>query len=243
MPAQTFKREAALVTGASQRVGKTIALKLAAMGFDIALHYQSSIKDAARTAQEIKRSGVRCALFNCDFTKEEETCSLVGAVKEIFPRLALLINNASIFEPSTIKRASLDNFNRHWAINLKAPWILTQTFAKLCRQGQIINILDTHITRHKTKYAAYLLSKKALSELTKLAAVELAPNIRVNAIAPGLILPPANEDKSYLERLAQNVPLKKKGDVDQIAQTIEFLINNPYLTGQIIFNDGGEHLL
>ena len=242
MSAKT-SRNAALVTGAAVRIGKGLALKLAELGFQVALHYNHSEKDVREVANLIKKEGGQCATFQCDLSDAEETKLLIGRVKERFSKLNLLINSASIFEKSSLTTDSLDSLKRHFAINFDAPYILTCSFAKECRTGQIINILDTNVVKNKTSYAAYLLSKKALLELTKLSAVQLGPDIRVNAIAPGLILPPTNQNNSYLLKRAQEIPLKRKGDIATITQCLQFLLENHYLTGQIIFNDGGEHLI
>ncbi len=231
------------MTGAAKRIGREIALALSALGFDIALHYHESLKEARETAQEIKQDGNRCELFPFDLSRENGLREFFRHTAKKFPHLSLLINSASIFEKSRVISSDADSFNRHLNINFKAPLVLSREFARFCRQGQIINILDTHITDNKTAYFDYLLSKKLLTEFTKMAAVEFAPNIRVNAIAPGLILPPKKESNSYLSRLARQIPLKRKGTVDSIAQTVSFLINNDYVTGQIIYVDGGEHLL
>lgn len=237
------KSKTALVTGGTKRIGKAICDYLASRGYAMALHYHHSGREAQRTARAIRRTGGICEIFACDLSNEEQTGRLITDVLKQFSRLDLLINNASLFEPSMIKGSVMTSLDRHFAINFKAPFILTAQFAQKCKKGNIINILDTHIINHKTRHAAYLLSKKALAELTKLAAVEFAPHIRVNGIAPGLILPPAKARSGYLERLAKQIPLKEIGRVDQITQSIEFLICNAYLTGQIIFVDGGEHLL
>jgi NAD(P)-dependent dehydrogenase (short-subunit alcohol dehydrogenase family) len=153
------------------------------------------------------------------------------------------VNNASIFEPSSLLSLDVENLDRHFGVNFKAPFILTGIFAKLCGKGHIINILDTHITQNRTSHLAYLLSKKSLYDLTKLSAVSLAPQIRVNAVAPGLILPPVGKRSDHLDRLAQQVPLKRKGDVAHVVQSLRFLVENDYMTGQVLFADGGEHLL
>ena len=232
-----------LITGSANRIGKGIALKLAGLGYNIALHHNNSREAALKTAAEIKRKGGHCEIFAADLGDEQETKALIPAVTAKMPRLTLLINSASIFEPSRLISLDLDNWNRHFSINLKTPYILTSLFANICKKGHIINILDTNITKNKTSYFAYLLSKKSLHELTKLSAVALAPQIRVNAIAPGLILPPAGQKTNYLDRLAKQVPLKRKGEISNITHSVKFLIENDYLTGQVLFNDGGEHLL
>ena len=234
---------AALVTGGAKRIGKAICLSLSSMGYKIALHYHKSGTEAKRVAKTIWQKGGICELFSCDLSDEHQTIALIPSVLKKFSRLNVLINNASIFEPTTIKSSELIWLDRHFAVNFKAPYVLTAQFARKCQKGHIINILDTHIVDNKTSHANYLLSKKALGELTKLSAVELGPYIRVNGVSPGLIFPPAQARTGYLEKRAKNIPLKKKGDVNQITRSIEFLLNNPYLTGQIIFNDGGEHLM
>ncbi len=233
----------ALITGGSKRIGQAICLKLSQLGFSIALHYQHSKVDAKKTAQLIKDQDGQCKIFSANLLNEKQVSSLIYKVNQTFPNLNLLINNASIFEKSNLKTATVDSFNKHFAIHLKAPFILTQSFAKICKKGQIINILDTNIVRNGSENFTYLLSKKALADFTKMAALELAPDIRVNAIAPGFILPPTDQTKINLKQRIAKIPLRQQGNIEQIAQTIEFLIKNFYLTGQIIFNDGGEHLI
>ncbi len=242
MITHTKVKGTALVTGGAKRIGKEICLTLAHMGYKVAIHYNTSKRQAQQLATTICRQGGEGYAFQCDLSNEGQTQQLVSNVHKKYAKLNLLINNASIFEPSRIK-SDVSILHHHFAINLNAPYVLTKQFAQKRRRGHIINILDTHITQNVTHYTAYLLSKKALSELTKLSAVELAPNIRVNAISPGLVLPPNNKGNDYLQRLARKIPLKTKGNVKQIGQSIKFLIQNTYLTGQIIFNDGGEHLL
>lgn len=236
-------RNAALITGGAKRIGKEIALLLSALGYDIALHYNHSANEARQSAKQIQSNGVCCEIFKCDLKNEKSVSSLIPAVKKKFPDFNLLINSASIFEKSSLYNETNSIFDTHLAINLKAPYILSREFARICKKGQIINFLDTNISKNKTAYNAYLLSKKSLAEFTKLAAVEFAPNIRVNAIAPGLILPPKRKNTDYLERLARHIPLKRRGHPNQIALTVQFLIENDFVTGQTIFVDGGEHLL
>ena len=154
----------------------------------------------------------------------------------------MLINNASIFEPSSIKDTSSALLLRHLNVNLITPFLLSRDFAKKCQKGHIINVLDTRITSNRTTYAAYSISKKALAAFTKMSAHEFGPGIRVNAIAPGLILSPHGLGDDYLKKLAKDIPLKTKGDVENILQTVDFLLENKFLTGQTIFCDGGEHL-
>lgn len=233
----------ALVTGASQRIGEALALKLSFLNYRIALHYNHSKKQAETLRQVIKDSGRACEIFRCDLASPQESAKLVGQVFQRFGDLNVLVNNASVFKPSRFKTATIQSFDEHFNVHVKTPFILMQDFVKRCHKGQIINILDTNITKNKTHHFTYLLSKKALYELTKMAAVEAGPHVRVNAIAPGLILPPKGKDSAYLQKRAASVPLQRTGDIEKIVQSMEFLLTNTYLTGQVLFNDGGEHLI
>ena len=233
----------ALVTGAAKRIGEAIALMLAGLGYKIALHYNHSQREAQVTADKIKKLGTQCELFCCDLSNEEQTISLISRVYKKFPDLNLLVNSASIFEKSKFDVKDIKLFNDHFAINLKAPFILSCEFYRLCKSGQIINLLDTNIVKNKTVHVAYLLTKKSLADMTKLAAIEFAPHIRVNGIAPGLILPPNGQTSEYLDRMAKDIPLKRRGDESYIARSVKFLLENDFLTGQFLFNDGGEHLV
>ncbi|MCA9405422.1 MAG: SDR family oxidoreductase [Candidatus Omnitrophica bacterium] len=235
-------QKSVLITGGARRIGAEIAVKLAGEGFDIALHYNRSRKEALKVVKAVQNLGRQCHLFQCDLGNEKDANQLVKAVVKKFPGLMLLVNNASLFEKSSIKQASLKSWNQHMNINFKAPFILIQGFAKACRKGSVINILDTNVSKDETQHTTYLLSKKALTELTRMAAVELAPNIRVNGIAPGFILAPEGAKSGYLKRLKEKIPLRKKGEPAYIADTVMFLVQNPYITGEIIFVDGGEHL-
>ncbi len=233
----------ALVTGGAKRIGKEICLALGRMGYNVAVHYHSSRRQAEETAKQIRHNKVECEIFPCDLNRQQRTLSIIQSVYTRFPDLNVLVNSASIFKKSRLATTDLHLFQEHFATNFHAPYILICEFARLCRRGHIINLLDTDITRNKTEYFSYLLMKKALADLTKMAAVALSPQIRVNGICPGLILPPPGQGDEYLQRQAKNVPLQKKGEVDNITHSLRFLLGNDYVTGQFIFNDGGEHLV
>jgi NAD(P)-dependent dehydrogenase (short-subunit alcohol dehydrogenase family) len=233
----------ALITGGGHRIGREIALRLAEAGYAIALHCHASRKKAQQADALIRKRGGQCHIFTCNFLHREQVFQLMSQVKTVFSRIDVMINNASVFEPSSLVSARGEPRERQGVIHLLAPYLLMGEFARSFSRGHIINILDTHIMDNKTSHLAYLLTKKALADLTRLAAVELAPGIRVNGVAPGLILPPESQDKSYLSRLTGRIPLKRKGHPRQVCQAIMSLIDNDYLTGQIIFVDGGEHLI
>ncbi len=242
MTPMSTPKGAALVTGGARRIGAAIARALAQNGYDVALHYLTSAESAERTAGEIEEMGRRCRLFRCDLNHHEEATALIPSVREHFSHLNVLVNNASIFEPGALADTGRDLFERHFNINFKAPFFLTQAFAEGCAQGQIINILDTRVSRSDQHHAAYTLSKKALLELTRMAARELGPAIRVNGVSPGMILPPPGEVVDELERRSAALPLKRIGNMANLVAAVLFLLDNPFVTGECIYVDGGEHL-
>jgi len=231
------------VTGAAKRLGRQVALHLAQEGYQIALHYHRSKPEAMSTAQAIYKTGVRCEFFSCDLADEAQTRKLVPQVFKAFPNLNVLVNSASIFIPNRFSAADLTLFKTHWDINFKAPYILTCEFARLVKRGQVINFIDANVIQYKTNYADYLMTKKALLEFTKMAAVQWGPRIRVNGISPGMILAPVNSQPDDRLRRARQIPLQRTGKPENILQSVKFLLENDYLTGQIIANDGGENLI
>ncbi len=235
----------ALVTGAAHRIGKAIAEHLAARGWDLALHYNRSTEQAAGLAASLleRHPGLRTGLYPCDLADGEEVLQLIPRIAETLGPPSLLVNNASVFLPGTLAATTPALLRMHMAVNLEAPLLLTRSFAQVCRRGQIINVADTRIVNNKSGFAAYSLSKKGLWELTRMAAAELGPSIRVNALAPGLTLPPEGKDESYLQELARSIPMKKPVGLVPLLQSIDFMLNNEFLTGQLIFCDGGENLV
>jgi NAD(P)-dependent dehydrogenase (short-subunit alcohol dehydrogenase family) len=251
-------RPAALVTAGARRIGRAIALNLAQRGFDIAIHYNASKQDAETLAAEIRNLGVASHTVACDFFDFKQVELLIKQVGEVFPALSLLVNNASIFEEGSFLETEPQFYDRNFDIHLKVPFFLSRDFAKHCSamqnrlglqlggqsgsNGHIINIVDSNVVKFSTKHFAYLLSKKALLDFTKMAARELAPAVRVNAIAPGPILPPPGHDDSYMDKSARKVLLKTKGGTQYIVQGLSFLLDNPFVTGECLFIDGGEHI-
>lgn len=234
----------ALITGASKRIGKAVAGHLAAAGWNVAIHYSSSGKDAEELVAGFRQKypGQEFGAVRADLSKIAETERLISETVKRFGVFCLLINNASVFNRGKITETTTSLFDSQVNINLRAPFILIRDFANLCKEGNIINFADTRITTNKPDYAAYSLSKKALWELTKMAALELAPAIRVNAIAPGLTLPPEGKDENYLLRLAENIPMEKPPGLEPVLKSIDYILGNGHLTGQLLFADGGENL-
>ncbi len=231
----------ALITGGARRLGRAMSLKLAGMGFNIALHYHETSPD--ELSREIRALDVRCEPIECDLSDTAAASNLIGLASASLPSLELLVNNAAIFERASLTDTSDALLDAHMRLNLMAPYRLSRDFSRICKKGQIINMIDANAVKSGTAYAAYQISKKGLFGLTEISAREFAPNIRVNAIAPGLILPPACEGDEYMERAAKKrVPLKKRGHIDDITGALEFLIKSEFITGQVLFIDGGEHL-
>jgi pteridine reductase len=234
----------ALITGAAKRVGKATTIHLANQGWNIAIHYNSSEDEAILFQKQLENDhpNQQFALFKADLNQAEEVEQLLSRVIQVMGNPDLLINNASVFEPAWLGQTSTEFLNRQMNVNFRAPFILTRNFAQLIKQGVIINFVDTRIVNNRSNFAAYSISKKALWEMTKMAALEFGPAIRINAIAPGLTLPPEEKGDDYLWKLAGNIAMKRPGGLEPILKSLDFILNNDYLTGQLLFCDGGENL-
>lgn len=243
MTAKQKKKPVALITGGAKRIGKALALHLSKQGYTIALHCFSSKKEAAATANAILKQGGSCGIFCCNLADSASAQTLIKTVIETFGQLDVLINNASVFKPGCLKSSSVSDLDQSYAIHLRAPYILMQDFARLQKQGQIINILDTKISNITLTHVPYLLMKKALKDLTLMAAAELAPNFRVNGICPGPILAPEGKGQPYLKKIGKTVPLQTHGTVKDLCAAVDFLLQADYVTGQMLFEDGGAHLI
>ena len=241
-------RGTALITGGSKRLGAVMATELAKMGYDIVIHYNISSKDAKILQKNIKEIGVECSLVQADLLDSMQVYEMVKKMRKNFKNWNLLINNASIFSRSNFVGSSVEELRTNMALHLEVPMILSKEFYANCIsrevRGNVINMIDKNIVRYDTKYFAYLMSKKALAEFTKVAAMELAPQVRINGIAPGFILNSVNgagkEDES--EKIIARIPLQKKGDEKNIIQALQYLLANDFVTGQIMFVDGGASL-
>lgn len=235
--------KAALVTAGARRVGKAMALRLAERGYDIALHYNNSSNQAEETKKEIEQKGRKCHLFQADLLNDEALERLMPSVIERLPGLSLLVNNASIWKEGSFVDSAKEDLDQYLKIHVEVPYLLTRDFARLARKGLVVNITDSNIVKHSSRYFAYLLSKKALYDFTLLAATELAPEIRVNAIAPGAVQAPEDERKEkYESKFTQN-PLNHAGSPEDVADALDFLINSEHISGQCIFVSGGKHLV
>lgn len=239
-----LKGKIALVTGASRRIGRAIAIALAELGVHIIAHDRRALEpETIKVCDEVVGCGAKSWRVLADLEKPEEYETLVSRALHTAGGLDILINNASLFLPNTIMDVEFGDLTRHMHVNAWAPLVLGREFAKLAGRGKIINILDTKITGYDRAHVAYILSKHMLLVLTRMCALEFAPGITVNGVAPGLILPPFGKDEAYLEQLAPSVPLKRHGGPEDIAKAIVYLLTSDFVTGQVIFVDGGRHIL
>lgn len=230
----------ALITGGAKRLGKMISLSLAEEGYNIILHYNSSDKEAIKTKEEIEKLKVSCFLIRKDL--KNYSSGLIEEAMVFSKNIDILINNASIFIEEKIFDVTEENYFETIKINSYVPLKLSLEFKEKINKGLIINIIDARVHQYDFTHFSYGLSKKLLYEITKHLAVSFAPDIRVNGIAPGVILPPEGKDEKYLENILKLVPLKRKGEREEMKKALKFLIENEYLTGQIIYLDGGRHL-
>lgn len=232
----------AIITGGSKRIGRSIALTLAELGYDIALHYNRSRKDALNTQAKIRDFGVKCEIFKADLSDPSQASGLIKDVNKKMPGLELLVNNASVFKEKRFLDVKEKDFDNEFNINFKSPFFLSQQFARNVSGGMIINLLDARVSKVHTAHFVYNLTKNSLMHLTLMLAKELGPEIRVNAICPGPVLPAAGENIRQLKKIAAKTPLKKIGDTSYINSGVKYLVDNKFITGEMLFIDGGQHL-
>jgi len=237
--------KAALVTGAARRIGRRIALELAADGWAVALHYKASAEEAAGAVEEIEQAGGRAVALQANLASEAESSALVPRAVEALGPLGCLVNNASVFELDLHDTATRESWDRHIEPNLRAPFVLSQAFAESLpadQGGVIINLLDQRVWNPTPFFISYSLSKAGLWALTRSLALSLAPQIRVNGIGPGPALPSPRQSQSQFERQSARMPLGRGTTAEEIAAAVRFILAAPAMTGQMIALDGGQHL-
>jgi NAD(P)-dependent dehydrogenase (short-subunit alcohol dehydrogenase family) len=244
----------ALVTGGAIRIGRDIALHLAARGFDVAIHYSSSAAEAQATQASINALGRRTAALQADLLDEAQTESLIpAAVAALGGHLTLLVNNASIFEYDNINTATRTSWDRAMGSNLRAPFLLTQHFAAQApkaalvegeplAQALVVNMIDQRVLKPTPEFMSYSLAKAALFAFTRTAAQALAPDIRVCGIGPGPTLQGTRQTDSHFARQRAATVLGRGSLPADICRALDFLIDSPAVTGQMIAVDGGQHL-
>jgi pteridine reductase len=234
----------ALVTGAAQRLGKAFVFALARKGYAILLHYRYSEAQADITATEIRRLDVPVFLSQADLSDPKQISSLFATVDKIKHPLKVLVNSAAIMPVGDARTLSVKDWDAALDLNLRAPFLCAQeTARRMTDGGLIVNVTDVGAQKAWSRYPSYTVSKAALESLTKLLARAFAPSIRVNAIAPGLVLQSNQVSPEEWERLVNRLPLKRTATVEEIAAALDFLLNNEYITGQTLVIDGGYSLL
>lgn len=231
-----------LITGAARRLGRLFALACAQAGADVVIHHGHSDGDAESLRHEITQMGRRAWIFKADLSDSNQSRELIPQINESTP-LHALINSAALFESLSLETVSIEDWERHMAINLTAPFLLCQAFAKQARDGaRIVNILDWRALRPGADHFPYTISKSALAALTKSLAVALAPGITVNGLALGAILPPTNGKVN--PEITKFIPAKRWSQENEVEDALLFLLTGPaYITGAILHVDGGRHLV
>jgi NAD(P)-dependent dehydrogenase (short-subunit alcohol dehydrogenase family) len=236
---------AALVTGAGRRIGRAIAIELGNHGWSVAVHYNRSEHDALAVVREIQSKGGAAVAVRADLALESETSGLIDRAVEALGPLGALVNNASVFEPDSTETASRASWDAHMEVNLRAPFVLSQGFARQlppAARGCIINVLDQKVLNLNPHFISYTVSKSALWTLTRAMALAFAPRVRVNGVGPGPTLLSSHQTEEEFTRLAQRLPLGRGATPQEIAGAVRFLLEAPSITGQMLAVDGGEHL-
>ena len=247
---------AALVTGAGKRLGRAMALALGDRGYDVAVHYHSSRNEAEDVVAQITAKGARAVSVKADLTAESEMQELVSqAAAALGKQLTVLVNSASIFEYDNIETATRESWDRHLESNLRAPFVLTQAFAAQVpdarREGRwneptaqalIVNMIDQRVRKLTPEFMTYTIAKMGLWALTRSSAQALAPHVRVNAIGPGPTMQGVRQSEQHFKNQRAATVLERGADPDGIVQALDYFLNAPAVTGQLICVDGGQHL-
>ncbi|MEQ9359527.1 SDR family oxidoreductase [Coleofasciculus chthonoplastes] len=235
----------ALITGGAIRVGRALAEACANHHYRLVIHYHHSADQAQRFSQELTEQGIEHCLLPCDLSQPRVVQQMFERIPAAFKPIDLLINSAARFP----EQDQLQQFDQVWSslmnINAYAPLSLIQQFAAQTNhtcEGLVVNIIDARLSRAQSEHFTYRLSKAVLKQATLDLAVSLAPKIRVNAIALGAILPPSEKGNDYLERLKQSIPLKQTGKLSQVQLALSYLIEQSFVTGDVLTLDGGEFL-
>ncbi len=226
-------------------MGRALAVALAAAGADVFIHYNRSAAPAEELKAELEALGVRAAIGSVDLSDPAAVPELVDMATAALGEVSILINSASGFATDTIADVTVEGFRRSQDLTLLAPVFLTQAFAAALGEetgGAVVNVTDVRTTHPYLKHFSYIIAKGGIDTFTRAAALALAPNIRVNAVALGVILPPPGEDDDYVQGLAAELPLQRVGGTDPVVEAALSLIRNDFVTGEIIRLDGGGHL-
>ena len=233
-----------IITGGATRMGAAIARKLSGPNKEILIHYNKSKLKAEKLKKELSNKGTKVYLVKGDLSKETDIKKIIKFAKSKLKFFDCLVNNASLFENDKLENFSLDSWSKHLRTNLRAPALLTKEFAKNVKgkNNNIINIIDQRVFKLTPYFFSYTLSKTGLYTLTKTSAMSLAPNIRVNAIAPGPTIKNQRQSEKHFKKQYLATPLKRQVDVEQICNAVEFFIKNISVTGQVLAIDSGQNL-
>jgi len=234
-----------LVTGATRRIGRAVAVELGRLGWHVVVHHRSSCPDADATCAQIRASGGDAEIVQGDF-EAEDIEGVFGRAVEAAGPMGLLINNASIYEWDDLNGMTQAAWMRHQTVNSLAPVVLMQAFAQALpkgSRGSIVNIVDSRVLGNRSRHFSYSMSKAGLWTATRLLARELAPRVRVNAIGPGPTLPEAGQTEEDFWQRCARLPLGRPASPQDIADTVAFLVQTPSITGQFLALDGGDHLI
>ena len=243
---KTFPTAAALVTGGAKRLGRAIVEDLAAQGFAVAIHANTSLDEAAAVAAEIVARGGRAVALAADLRNASETATLLSRARDALGPIELLVNNASVFQPDSAEDFEPETYSAHFDLHVRAPMILSADFAAQLpedRPGLIVNIIDQRVLAPGPGYFSYTLSKSTLLTMTRTMAQSFAPRIRVNGIGPGPTLKSSRQSDADFEAQVATLPLGRGPELAEFGRAIRFLFDTPSLTGQMIALDGGQHLI
>jgi NAD(P)-dependent dehydrogenase (short-subunit alcohol dehydrogenase family) len=243
---EAMKHETVLITGAGQRLGRAMALAVAARGHGVALHYNASATAAEALADDIRRTGGKAATLQADLSDLAAVAGLLPAATQALGPVTILVNNASAFANDSVEGMTTDGWRRHMAVNAEAPVFLAQAFAAVLPaecDGLIVNMLDEAVLRPGPTFFSYTVSKAALATATEMLAQALAPRVRVNGIAPGLILNSGHPTQTAFERAHRNTLLERGPGADAIVQALLYLMDADTVTGQVLYVDAGRHLM
>ncbi len=235
----------ALVTGAARRVGRAVALALAERGAELAIHYRSSEREAHEVLAQAKRLGGKPVAVCADLSSAREVERVVETAMQAFGRIEILVNNAAIFYRTPFESLAEEDWDRFLGVNLKAPFLLCRAVGAIMRQqgrGKIVNLTDIAGMKIWADYLPYSVSKAGLIALTRGLAKALAPAVQVNAVALGTILLPEGSGSAEEEQAIRRVPLRRMGDPGDIARAVVYLVENDFITGEILTVDGGQRL-
>ncbi len=233
-----------IVTGGATRIGAAIAKKLSGKEVEILIHYNKSKSNAENLKKELQKKGSKVFLIRGDLSKEKDVNKIIKFAKSKLKFFDCLINNASLFENDKIENFTTDSWGKHLRTNLRTPALLSKMFARNIKgkNNNIINIIDQRVFKLTPYFFSYTISKTGLYTLTKTSAMSLAPNIRVNGIAPGPTLKNKRQSEKHFKKQYMATPLKRKVDVEQICSAVDFFIKNRSITGQVISIDSGQSL-